>query len=146
MARLNESAQEELKVCHRIADAMMGEVLANPDRIDSSMVILGVEAGEALSGDQGSLNSMIAKARQNLSVDQAEIKPPRSPFHWPLEYPEVFEAGGFDAILGNPPYMGGKKISGALGPRYRAHLIKHIANGRDGSADLVAYFFLHSLH
>ncbi len=25
-------------------------------------------------------------------------------FHWPLEYPEVFEQGGFDCVLGNPPW------------------------------------------
>ena len=25
-------------------------------------------------------------------------------FHWPLEFPEVFADGGFDVILGNPPY------------------------------------------
>jgi hypothetical protein len=25
-------------------------------------------------------------------------------FHWHLEFPEVFERGGFDAILGNPPW------------------------------------------
>jgi N-6 DNA Methylase len=25
-------------------------------------------------------------------------------FHWPLEYPEVFEQGGFDCLLGNPPW------------------------------------------
>lgn len=27
------------------------------------------------------------------------------PFHWELEFPEVSEAGGFDAVLGNPPYV-----------------------------------------
>ena len=38
------------------------------------------------------------------------------PFHWPLEFPEVFmERGGFDAIVGNPPFMGGQKITGNLG-------------------------------
>ena len=25
-------------------------------------------------------------------------------FHWPLEFPEVFHNGGFDCILGNPPW------------------------------------------
>lgn len=25
-------------------------------------------------------------------------------FHWPLEFPEVFEQGGFDCVLGNPPW------------------------------------------
>jgi hypothetical protein len=26
------------------------------------------------------------------------------PFHWPLEFPSVMAAGGFDAVLGNPPW------------------------------------------
>lgn len=25
-------------------------------------------------------------------------------FHWPLEFPDVMSAGGFDAVLGNPPW------------------------------------------
>jgi hypothetical protein len=25
-------------------------------------------------------------------------------FHWPLEFPDVFAAGGFDVVLGNPPW------------------------------------------
>ncbi len=25
-------------------------------------------------------------------------------FHWPLEFPDVMEAGGFDVVLGNPPW------------------------------------------
>ncbi|MYE39247.1 MAG: N-6 DNA methylase, partial [Chloroflexi bacterium] len=25
-------------------------------------------------------------------------------FHWPLEFPEVFDNGGFDVVLGNPPW------------------------------------------
>lgn len=25
-------------------------------------------------------------------------------FHWPLEFPEIFKEGGFDVVLGNPPW------------------------------------------
>ena len=39
-------------------------------------------------------------------------------FHWPLAFPEVFAAGGFDVIVGNPPFMGGLKISGEFGDKY----------------------------
>ena len=28
----------------------------------------------------------------------------RSFFHWPLEFPDVFKRGGFDVVLGNPPW------------------------------------------
>ena len=66
------------------------------------------------------------------------------PFHWPLEFPEVFdrESPGFDAIVGNPPYMGGQKLTGTLGTSYREYLVSALARGARGSADLVAYFFL----
>lgn len=66
-------------------------------------------------------------------------------FHWPIEFPEVFEHSGFHAIVGNPPFLGGKKISGSLGKRYRDWLVNMIAGDKKGVADLVAYFFLQSL-
>jgi len=64
--------------------------------------------------------------------------------HWILAFPEVFNPPrlGFDALVGNPPFLGGKKLSGAFGKDYRDYLIAAIAEGRKGSADLVSYFFL----
>lgn len=66
----------------------------------------------------------------------------RDPFHWALEFPEVGAQGGFDAIVGNPPFQGGQKITGALGGQYRDYLVTWLADGARGSADLVAYFYL----
>ncbi|MQA06886.1 MAG: hypothetical protein GEV07_30740 [Streptosporangiales bacterium] len=62
--------------------------------------------------------------------------------HWPLTFPEITDRGGFDAIVGNPPFLGGKKISGSLGSAYREHLVREVGNGVKGNADLVAYFAL----
>ncbi|RSX47931.1 Eco57I restriction-modification methylase domain-containing protein [Bifidobacterium castoris] len=62
--------------------------------------------------------------------------------HWPLEIPEVMENGGFDAIIGNPPFLGGQKLTGTMGANVREWLITTIADGNRGSADLCAYFFL----
>jgi hypothetical protein len=62
------------------------------------------------------------------------------PFHWPLEFPEVFDHGGFDAFVGNPPFMGGGKISGTLGAAYLDWL-KGLHAESHGNADLVAHFF-----
>jgi hypothetical protein len=28
-------------------------------------------------------------------------------FHWVLEFPSIMEEGGFDVVLGNPPFLGG---------------------------------------
>ena len=34
-----------------------------------------------------------------------------SPFHWFIEFPGVFSKGGFDVLIGNPPYVAKTKIS-----------------------------------
>ena len=60
-------------------------------------------------------------------------------FHWFLEFPEVFSDGGFDCILGNPPYLGGSKISGAYG-KYNFSFIKSYYQGIKGQSDLVSFF------
>ncbi|MEU4200828.1 DNA methyltransferase [Streptomyces sp. NPDC026294] len=64
------------------------------------------------------------------------------PLHWILAVPDVMERGGFDAVIGNPPFLGGKKLTGSVGTNVRDWFINTLAGGRKGSADLVAYFFL----
>lgn len=32
------------------------------------------------------------------------------PFHWPVEFPEILKRGGFDAVIGNPPYVSAAEI------------------------------------
>lgn len=64
------------------------------------------------------------------------------PFHWEIEFPEVFRGNnpGFDAIVGNPPFLGGKSISTNLGDEYSYWLEQCHPEG-SRSADLVAHFF-----
>ncbi|MBT9605080.1 DNA methyltransferase [Microbacterium sp.] len=33
------------------------------------------------------------------------------PFHWFVEFPEVFHQGGFDVVIGNPPYVNRRELS-----------------------------------
>jgi hypothetical protein len=33
------------------------------------------------------------------------------PFHWFVEFPEALTAGGFDAVVGNPPYINKRKLT-----------------------------------
>jgi len=70
-----------------------------------------------------------------------------TPFHWELEFPEVFTAdtkgnitGGFDVIVGNPPFLGGTKISTALGVNYLLYL-GEVFTHSGNRMDLVGYFF-----
>jgi hypothetical protein len=64
-------------------------------------------------------------------------------FHWPLEFPETMvERGGFDAFVGNPPFMGGRKISSNFGDEYEHYLKKHLLAGAKGTLDLVLFFLV----
>src|SRR5207244_2649303 len=67
------------------------------------------------------------------------------PLHWILAAPDVMERGGFDAIIGNPPFLGGKKVSGATGTNIREWLVNTLAGRQKGHADLVAYFVLRAM-
>jgi len=65
-------------------------------------------------------------------------------FHWPFEFPEVFldgDRGGFDAVVGNPPFVGGQFIRRQLGERTLGWLRERWPQSH-GTADLVAFFFL----
>ncbi|WP_326740339.1 Eco57I restriction-modification methylase domain-containing protein [Streptomyces sp. NBC_01022] len=64
------------------------------------------------------------------------------PLHWILAVPDVMERGGFDAVIGNPPFLGGHKLTGSMGTNVRDWFVNSLAGGTKGSADLVAYFFL----
>lgn len=67
-------------------------------------------------------------------------------FHWFIEFPEVFNEGGFNCILGNPPFLGGGTISPTFGKRYNDcikeyYVLQFNLTTIKGQSDLVAYFF-----
>lgn len=59
-------------------------------------------------------------------------------FHWFLEFPEIIEQGGFDCILGNPPYLGGTHLSGTYGYPFCNYVKWEYTPS--GLSDLVAFF------
>jgi hypothetical protein len=67
---------------------------------------------------------------------------PVKPFHWPIEFPEVFARAnpGFDAIVGNPPFAGKNTIIAGNRKNYLPWL-QTLHEGAHGNADLVAHFF-----
>ena len=68
--------------------------------------------------------------------------PPLAPFHWEIEFPEVFEREnpGFDAVVGNPPFAGKNTVIAAHVAGY-LHWLKVMHEESHGNADLVAHFF-----
>lgn len=149
MAHLDVAARRKLEVPECIADAFIGEVLTsgiNASVLEKALASLTIQAGQAINGNREALGTIRQRSAVALSTALIGDKPARRPFHWPLEFPEVFarERGGFDGMVGNPPFLGGKRITGVAGTTSRDWLVAHIAEGRRGSADLVAYFFLRS--
>ena len=48
------------------------------------------------------------------------------PLHWVIEAPDVMiDHGGFHVIVGNRPFLGGSKISGASGVEVREMVNEH---------------------
>ena len=75
------------------------------------------------------------------SVDTGETR--WKPLHWILEAPDVMHIhGGFDAVIGNPPFLGGQRLTGTMGTEVREFIVNSIASRQTGSADLVVYFLL----
>ena len=90
------------------------------------------------------------KASQVLEDTVARLKlGPKGvvPFHWELEFPEVFTTdehgnatGGFDVIVGNPPFAGKNTLIDAHADAYPDWL-KCLHEKSHGNSDLVAHFF-----
>ena len=88
----------------------------------------------------------------NKGISAAEIKTIRAelaagpkgirPFHWELEFPEVFQngRGGFDVFVGNPPFAGKNTIAEGS-PAGFLDWLKQLHPESHGNADLVAHFF-----
>jgi hypothetical protein len=145
IAHLNEQAQALLAMPELIADALIGEALVaadTPANLKSALTRLSVVVGEIL-GSSVNAQALKRKTDGRLATD-VESKIPRKPFHWPLSFPEVFSSrkGGFDAIIGNVPFLGGHRLTGAFGNAFRDYLVAYLAKGQRGSADLAAYFLL----
>lgn len=147
--RLQHENKEDLKLLTRVADAIVAVGLnptigAKPgQRLNEAYSDLAVALGLAFPTEGAGDDSMLeAILEQGLTPTVPTDYKRWHCLHWPLAMPEVMERGGFDAIIGNPPFLGGKKISGAMGANLRGWLINVLAGRPADNADLVAYFFL----
>lgn len=104
-------------------------------------------ARRALAAMPGGGEAMWAEVRR-LAATLGHGAHPVLPLHWELEFPEVFEGryGGFDAIVGNPPFLGGAKIWSSLGSSYPDWLRELHSKSGGKAVDLAAHFFRRSFN
>ncbi len=75
---------------------------------------------------------------QNIKVGNAIIADPQFDplaFDWQAEFPQIFETGGFDVVIGNPPYVRQELLS-TIKPYLQGHYQSY-----HGVADLYTYFY-----
>ena len=114
-----------------IADIQVAQFFILKNEENQAKIITDGTYRQYLAGIKQPLPQAIAKAMA--------IANEKKFFHWFLEFPEVFAEGGFDCILGNPPYLGGTKISSYNGDNY-FNYCKSEYYPASGRCDLIGYF------
>jgi hypothetical protein len=154
---LNEAAEQSLETARYLGDLVIaaffegGKEKAKRERLQKLASRVHAAFTQTLGNrsalsDQGvapevaQLNQQLRGMLEDARAEVAHI--PERPFHWELEFPEVFGAGrdGFDGFVGNPPFSGKNGISEAGGDEYIPWL-QTLHEGAHGNADLSAHFF-----
>jgi len=144
MKRLNLEARKKIEAIEIVADAMIGEIFrtsGNDKTLETALDELSTYVGAYFSGKTEIGKYLTDRAKKSLLIDISVGKLPRKPFHWPLEFPELIERGGFDIIIGNPPFLGGRRIRRSLGLIYLRWLTEILIPFSSGNADLCAFFY-----
>ena len=109
MSRLNEKARLRLELPEAIANRFIEDVLkygTQPSELETSLSGLAAVAELALSGDADSITRLSQSFDKRCPRGKRAAGEVVSPFHWPLEFPEVFgtDKPGFDVVVSNPPW------------------------------------------
>lgn len=154
--QLNQEAEEAIAHVRHVGDFLVAEALAQAsktsDLTDEEIQVLAEVVIEALDEADTEkrdreITAILAKTERMMNLGNPANQPPRKPFHWLLEFPEVFlqddAPKGFAAIVGNPPFLGGKRIATVFGESYQDGL-KNTFLSSKGAADLCTYFLRRS--
>lgn len=121
-----------------VAAFLAPKVGGEPPSRNTAMIPTTAHVWEQLANSQ-SYEPLIEKSQSLAGVARA--------FHWPLEFPDIMDRGGFDVVLGNPPWERVKlqekeffasrdpEISDAPNAAARRKLISVLANSEVGSRE-----------
>ena len=145
------AAFDLLDVEYRRANEQIQAITGNPDFFDINREILnsnlyGVDLNpESIEISKLSLWLKTAQHGKPLESLEANLRIGNSliadgefttrPFDWRAAFPDVFAAGGFDVVLGNPPYVRMERLKPV-----KPYLEQHYAVASD-RADLYCYFY-----
>ena len=75
----------------------------------------------------------------NSLISDPAVAGPKA-FNWQEQFPQVFERGGFDVVIGNPPYVNAIELKKSYSDEEYIYLKKHYSTAK-GTVDLYIYFF-----
>ena len=148
---LDEEGEAVLRPLLSRADAILDSVREIGDAICAAWFghaaartrVQAQAALEAAYGQAGERWLAAVATGQAMGAHLAAGQHEYAPFHWDIEFAEVFERPnpGFDAVIGNPPYAGKNTYKKGNVPGFPEWL-QAIHPGSHGNADLSAHFFL----
>lgn len=89
-------------------------------------------------------NALISLSDDQQTCDRSLDLESSSPFCWHTAFPEVFAAGGFDVVIGNPPYVDAETMT-IHQPHWRSYCTTHYLSAT-GNWDLFCIFIEQALH
>jgi len=174
-----EIRQEEIRLFQEIIDERIESLKNDIESLENEIKRRGKQIG--LFGAEINVDSetykkekeKIGKIEREIEKKEKEIEklkrvkellhdPEKKPFVWDIDFAEIFgDKGGFDIVIGNPPYVRQEKISPpnktkaevTLQDRreYKEKLIKSVknifpvVNKIDRKSDYYIYFYFHGL-
>lgn len=144
MARLDDNARHLQVRSTRLADELVSTTVMHSKKaraLQSALVDLAVTADQLFRDTSTSAQP----PRATRSLAQEERRTPY--FHWPLEFPEVFVANndGFDAVIGNPPYVNAVVLSGHSESARLKDYFANVYRAASGSYDIYVLFCEHAM-
>jgi len=124
------TSEHDLWRLKNLADIQVAQFFIPKNEANAKKIITDAEYRDFLGGRKPMQGPKVGKAMGMAQEKQF--------FHWFLEFPVVFAGGGFDCILGNPPYLGGQALSGSFGHPFLNWVKTEYSPA--GSCDLVTYF------
>jgi hypothetical protein len=124
-----DRASQDLRL---LGDLLVGSYFGGKDRREREELR---ERGRLLAA--GLSNE---KTRASAVREVAQSLGTQPTFHWEIEFPEVFANSGFDAFVGNPPFLGGRRMRRVFGDRFVEWLTLAFP-GCSLNADLCAFFY-----
>ncbi|MBU0572130.1 N-6 DNA methylase [Patescibacteria group bacterium] len=142
----DESKNGEMSTKYKILKNSIFGVDLDPQATEIArlnMLIKALEPGHKLPMLTDNVkvgNSLVSGSEKDLKKIFGEDWRDQKPFNWEREFSDVFDKGGFDIVIGNPPYVGWAK--GKQSSELKEYFHQKYNEIYSGKNDLLYYFIL----